>query len=259
VSITLTGKDVNNNPINLNTTSNLSGTPTDTNNLLISLTTTTDVDGNWKFGDLISGIYTVKETQPASFTDGKDTDGSIVSTVSNDQFANIALPIGTNATNYRFGELKPLTGGISGLVFADNNGDKTQQPNEPGIAGVTVTVKDAAGNDIDSDPTTPGVQPTTVISDANGKYSFPTLPAGNVQVIVTPPAGYVSTTPERNPQIVNISGGGTVAALPVGLTKPSIAIVKNVVQGETVIGAEQQQPEVLVGSNLRYQMPCRLD
>jgi uncharacterized repeat protein (TIGR01451 family) len=239
VVVTLSGKDANNNPV--------------------SQTTTTDANGNWKFGDLVSGTYTVKETQPASFTDGKDTDGSILSTTSNDQFANIVLPIGTNATNYRFGELAQQTGGLTGVVFEDKNGDKTQQPTEPGIAGATVTIKDAAGNDIDSDPVAPGVQPTTAITDANGKYSFPTLPAGPVQVVVTPPAGYVTTTPERNPQTVTVPSGGTATALPVGLTKPSIAIAKNVMQGDTVIPADQQRPEVMVGSTLRYQIKITND
>jgi large repetitive protein len=238
VIVTLTGKDANNNPV--------------------SLTTTTDANGNWKFGDLVSGTYTVKETQPASFTDGKDTDGSILSTTSNDQFANIDLPIGTNATNYRFGELAPQTGGLTGVVFEDKNGDKTQQPTEPGIAGATVTIKDAAGNDIDSDPVTAGIQPTTAITDANGKYTFPILPAGPVQVVVTPPAGYVTTTPERNPQTVIVPSGGTATALPVGLIKPSIAIAKNVVQGDTIIGADQK-PEVTVGSTLRYQIKISND
>ena len=142
------------------------------------------------------------------------------------------------------------------MVFEDKNGDGVQQPNEPAIAGAIVTIKDVNGNDIDSDPATPGVQPTKQTTTADGRYNFPGLPAGPVQVVVTPPAGYVTTTP--NPFPVTIPTGGTVTAPATGVVKPSISIVKNVVQGDTVIPADQQ-PQAVIGSTLKYQIKITND
>jgi uncharacterized repeat protein (TIGR01451 family) len=237
VIVALSGTDANGVLFNL--------APAGINSGQVNLMTTTDASGNWKFGDLLSGTYTVKETQPTSFTDGKDTDGSIVSTLSNDQFANIVLPIGTNATNYRFGELNPLSGALNGKVYNDINGDGIQQPTETGVPGVTVTAKDSTGNII-----------ATTTTGADGSYSFPKLPAGLVQIVITPLPGYVTTTP--NPLPVTIPAGGTLTAPATGITKPSIGIVKNVVQGDTVIPSDQP-PQVVIGSTLSYQIKVTND
>lgn len=65
---------------------------------------------------------------------------------------------------------------LSGTVWNDLNGDGNQDPGEPGIPGVVITL-------------TPGVTTTT---DLNGDYSFVTLP-GNYTVTETDPAGFTST------------------------------------------------------------------
>jgi cyclophilin family peptidyl-prolyl cis-trans isomerase/protocatechuate 3,4-dioxygenase beta subunit len=71
----------------------------------ISLNTTTGDDGTYTFGDLRPGKYTIIETQPAKYKDGKDTTGTAIGvTTTNDQIQNITLGSGVNATGYNFGE-----------------------------------------------------------------------------------------------------------------------------------------------------------
>ena len=63
-------------------------------------------------------------------------------------------------------------GDISGTAFHDRNANGLTNSGEPGLAGITVTLLDSAGN--------PTGQTTT--TDANGAYSFTGLAAGSYQV-----------------------------------------------------------------------------
>jgi len=67
-----------------------------------------------------------------------------------------------------------------------------QDPGEPGIAGVTVSLTPAPGVDLGNGP---GV-PITTVTDANGKYLFPGLPLDATYIvevdITTLPTGYAS-------------------------------------------------------------------
>ncbi|MFN8498618.1 MAG: SdrD B-like domain-containing protein [Anaerolineae bacterium] len=75
---------------------------------------------------------------------------------------------GTAVAN--FGDQKAPTqgnGNVTGTVFNDLNGNGTQDPGEPGIPGVTVTLKDPSGNPVG-----------TTTTDASGNYSFPNVPPG---------------------------------------------------------------------------------
>ena len=65
----------------------------------MSTTTTTAADGSYSFGTLRPGTYTITETQPAGFLDGKDTIGTPGGTTGNDVFSNIVLNEGVNGTN----------------------------------------------------------------------------------------------------------------------------------------------------------------
>ncbi|MCP4528959.1 MAG: hypothetical protein GY833_24070, partial [Aestuariibacter sp.] len=63
---------------------------------------------------------------------------------------------------------------IGDTVFVDPDADGVQDPGEPGIPGVTVALLDNSGNVI-----------ATTVSDENGNYFFPGLPAGTYTVRVT--------------------------------------------------------------------------
>lgn len=83
VNVTLTGTDING---------------------AVNKTTATDANGFYIFKDLMPGVFKITEAQPANTVDGKDSVGSLGGDVTNDMFANIALPSLGQGTNYNFGE-----------------------------------------------------------------------------------------------------------------------------------------------------------
>jgi hypothetical protein len=82
----------------------------------ISLTRCTAADGSYSFLGLRPGTYTLTETTPAGYLDGKDTIGSQGGTTSQDKFSNIVLTAGTNGVNNDFGELSQLDSGDTGCI-----------------------------------------------------------------------------------------------------------------------------------------------
>jgi|GEM_PF-6452990 len=88
-------------------------------------------------------------------------------------------------------------GSIGGVVFDDANGNGVQDPGEPGIGGVVVTVTDSNGNTF------------TTVTNADGSYSFPGLDPGTYTVTVgAGPAGTTLTTSGSNTVTV-VSGQNT--------------------------------------------------
>ncbi len=83
-------------------------------------------------------------------------------------------------------------GAVGDTIWVDADDDGVQDPGEPGIAGVTVSITPAPGVDLGSGP---GIAITTV-TDSNGRYLFPNLPLNNTYIvevdIATLPTGYVS-------------------------------------------------------------------
>lgn len=77
-------------------------------------------------------------------------------------------------------------GAVSGLVFFDSNGNGLRDPSENGVAGATVTVRDAA--------TAGGVYQHAVVTAGDGGYTFGGLDAGAYTVSETDAPGYASTT-----------------------------------------------------------------
>jgi large repetitive protein len=162
VTVTLTGIDVNGGVVNR--------------------TVVSGPDGTYVFGDLLAGTYTVTEAQPAGWSDDDDNAGTAGGTSANDVTSAIALPVGTDGSNYNFGERGAA---VVGVAYQDTNRNGVQDPGEPGIAGVTVTLDDG-------DPLT--VDPTRITA-SDGSYVFQGVPAGVFTVTESQPAGYGSTSP----------------------------------------------------------------
>lgn len=149
------------------------------------ITTMTEADGSYIFEGLPSGIYRVSQDQPAGYESVSDTDGSN-NNVIGDQ-TPITLTSGQSSTGNNF--LEQQLGAITGFVLVDENNNGI---GDSGLGGVTVTLKNSAGDDIDSDPG-PGFEPTIAVTDpTTGKYTFGNLPPGSYQVVQTHPAGYNS-------------------------------------------------------------------
>lgn len=170
VTIVLTGADSVGNPI-------------------VPLTTTTDSTGFYQFAALGAGTYTVSETQPTSFLDGKDTPGTPGGgnvSVKN-KISSIMLATGDNSINNNFGELEPAA--VSGFVYLDANNDGTFQGTETAIAGVTVVL--TGTNDLVE------ITPQTLTTLDSGAYSFTNLRPGTYTVTETQPPQYANglTTP----------------------------------------------------------------
>ncbi|CAL1125489.1 unnamed protein product [Cladocopium goreaui] len=102
----------------------------------------TDANGNYSlssssdFTPLPAGVYTITETQPVQFQDGKDTPGfpPPAGPVTNDEFSLITIPSGVNASGYNFGErgliLNFFNMALSGRFFAS-----TVTPDEFNVMG----------------------------------------------------------------------------------------------------------------------------
>ncbi len=75
----------------------------------------TDTDGVYTFDNLPAGSYTITETQPGDYTDGKDTLGNKGGSAAvNDKFSGIALSTGASGTGYNFGEQQALGSAFAG-------------------------------------------------------------------------------------------------------------------------------------------------
>ena len=180
------------------------------------ITAKTDANGNYTFTRLPMGSYKVEVVPGAVKVDGTDVNladykqtygygsstkrsgagkGKLVTP--NPIELTTAEP---NATKVDFAFVKPAS--VGNFVWFDANKDGIQDADEAGVAGVTVTLTDGAGNpviDLDGNPVKP------VTTDANGKYEFTNLMpnvdrivanAGeeNYKVVFTVPAGYSATT-----------------------------------------------------------------
>ena len=179
------------------------------------ITAKTDADGNYTFTRLPLGSYKVEVVAGEAKVDGTDVNLADYkqtygygSSATREQagLGKLVTPApieltaaAPNATEIDFAFVKPVS--VGNFVWFDANKDGIQDADEVGVAGVTVTLTDAAGNpviDLDGNPVKP------VTTDANGKYEFTNL-MPNVDRIVanpgeqsykvtfTPPAGYSAT------------------------------------------------------------------
>ncbi|MDB5806436.1 MAG: hypothetical protein JWN73_3758 [Betaproteobacteria bacterium] len=161
----------------------------------VSLTTTTDAAGNYLFSGLPAGVYTVTETQPAAYLNGKTTAGTItgagggtagtasgpgvapsaISTITLGSSGGPTPVIGSSIDN-NFGEL--VGSDISGFVYRDDDNNGIKGGSEPALAGVAIalTGNDDLGNAVN----------LTTNTAADGSYSFNGLrPSGAGGYLIT--------------------------------------------------------------------------
>ncbi|MBN1396226.1 MAG: hypothetical protein JW959_14480 [Pirellulales bacterium] len=142
--------------------------------------TATDDNGYYEFTDLAPGKYKLVEIQPSDYLDGLDAAGSAGGSAHNpgDLIDAISLLGGQSGENYDFGEL--LSACVSGYVYVDADNDGRFDPEEAGIAGATLVLLDADGQQTGR----------TTETDAAGYYVFCGLVPGVYRVAEVQPEGY---------------------------------------------------------------------
>jgi hypothetical protein len=156
-----------------------------------NLSTTTDAGGTYLFTGLVPGTYSVAVadlngyTSPANLTGDPDTNGISCADPDNPLLATcdgeteVHINPGTVFLGADFG-YQP-SGVIGDFVWYDLDKDGIQDPGEPGISGVTVTV-------------TNGSSTFVTITDYDGYYSFYDLADDTWTVTFEQPADMIPTT-----------------------------------------------------------------
>jgi uncharacterized repeat protein (TIGR01451 family) len=151
-------------------------------------TVRTDTNGYYRFTSLPAGSYYVDLDQttlpPGLATTVGTTDPTGVIQLSDGQFYSAA----------NFGYASAAGSALGDSVFLDADGDGIQDPGEPGIAGVSLTVTGPSGT-------------FNVVTGPGGFWLVPGLAPGTYVVTVntaTLPAGY-NTTPTNGPATRNFA------------------------------------------------------
>ncbi|WP_332855801.1 SdrD B-like domain-containing protein [Duganella sp. S19_KUP01_CR8] len=158
----------------------------DTDGHVVS-TTTTDASGKYHF-DVNPGTYSVSVQAPAGYAATVKGQGGDAVDSDIDASGNTgAITLAPGETNNKADAGLVRLASLGDTVWYDTNRDGVQNNGEAGVAGVKVTLLDAAG------------QPTgaTVTTDASGHYQFSGLQPGSYSVQfdkTTLPAGYQFTT-----------------------------------------------------------------
>ncbi|MDP2433475.1 MAG: CARDB domain-containing protein [Pseudomonadota bacterium] len=97
------------------------------------------------------------------------------------------------------------SGGISGVKYEDMDGDGIRDAGEAGLSGWTLYLDTDGNGALDAGE-------TSVVTGADGAYSFTGLSAGNHVLAEVAQAGWVATTPAGGSRNVTVVGGETATA-----------------------------------------------
>jgi len=168
-----------------------------------------DQHGYYAFDGLCAGVYTVEVSEPQGFVASPSGEGNDAASDSNGAPTLVVLTQDDRVDEtIDFGFNTPCEGSIGDYVWHDQNRNGVQDPGEPGLDGLTVTLKNGAGDAIATAITGAGV------GGQRGFFRFMGLCAGAYSVELTTPAGFeVSPTgaPGSNP--ANDSNGNPAAVL----------------------------------------------
>ena len=144
-------------------------------------TTTTDVDGNYKFLNVAPGTYSIAESEPAAYVDGKDYKGGVeVGTAGTDQIDGVAVVANADSGGNVFTE---SGGSVSGLVYFDANQDRNADDSDHGIQGVNVHLL------VLNDPNDPNDDREFILTTGvDGTFNFAGLAAGTFTLVEDQPA-----------------------------------------------------------------------
>jgi len=146
-------------------------------------TAVTGPDGGYLFPDLEPGVAYVAAVDPLSLppnlvqTYDEGVEPGSLGTLNNSS-ESIVLDPGEEHLTADFGYAPPL-GSIGDTIWVDADNDGVQDPGEPGIPNVDVSITPPPDVDIGAGPG----QPITVTTDANGKYLFTDLPLDETYIV----------------------------------------------------------------------------
>jgi hypothetical protein len=157
----------------------------------IPYTVVTGTDGSYSFDNLPAGDYQVQvDTNdpdfPPNASQTYDTNGTGTDSISSVTLSAETDPLTgeltnvSNDTEQSFG-YRQLSA-LGDYVWDDVNHDGTQDSGESGVEGVTVTLLDASGDPVLSDPADPNSAPITTMTASDGSYSFTDLEPGTYSV-----------------------------------------------------------------------------
>jgi hypothetical protein len=151
-------------------------------------TTTTNSMGFVVFRDVQPGAYVVRTAPPS--------DSYVAPRIA----GYVTAPLNGTASE-QFG-FRPI-GTVSGKIYNDLDGNGQQDAGELGLSGVTLTMRNASG------------QEQATITAVDGRYGFSGLPAGAYELTATPPASFAPTA--ANPVVVTLAATGVEAAASVNI------------------------------------------
>lgn len=171
-------------------------------------TTQTSATGYYEFTDLRAGNYSLRETQPVGWLDGREAVGQVDGKSSgridgDDQISGLVLRWGSSGVQYDFGELQP--GSITGRVHADLNHDCIFDPGEELLEHVQIQLMDASGTVI-----------ATTLTDAAGAYAFRGLAPGTYAVHELQPEGYFQGSQHAGSHGGNDLSPDLITQIPIG-------------------------------------------
>ncbi|HCT0478660.1 TPA: fibrinogen-binding adhesin SdrG C-terminal domain-containing protein [Staphylococcus pseudintermedius] len=146
-------------------------------------TTYTNTNGKYIFDNLKNGNYQVDFETPEGYAASPSNQGNDALDSDGPTNAQAVISDGNNLTvDQGFYQTETPTHNVGDKVWEDLNKDGIQDQNEPGIANVKVTLKDADGNVVD-----------TRTTDANGNYLFENVKEGDYTIEFETPEGYTPT------------------------------------------------------------------
>jgi hypothetical protein len=130
--------------------------------------------GNFDFGGLAPGTYTVREILQAGWTETQPTAPSFTYTVT--------VTAGTNSSGWNFGNFLNIT--ISGEKFNDLTGAAVFLPGDPGLQGWTIDLVNAKGKIVQQQ-----------VTGMDGSYTFTDVGPGTYTVQEELQTGWIQTFP----------------------------------------------------------------